>query len=283
MALKGNLLFNGDFETWGTEGWVKAPFGLPCDFNFWASGVASYRGSYGGLLEAQDAGAEGYICYDKACCFEEYEAYLAIMYLRMENGVGFAPILYGLDDKGNLIDKFYLGWIKEKQTWIKHMAILRGFGDITHFKLGAYAWALNSGDRFYIDEVKLLPLRSIRGHILAEYRKFENLDSNWVWSSGLAFMGRCRLRSIVRAKKKNGTSPTLDIKLEISLFDDIYTKYTLEHPTITSDTTDEQVIDLPEVCIIYVSYSLGGSSPLFDVYHHLRIEPIESGDSGTTM
>jgi len=273
MALKGNLLFNGDFETWGTQGWVKAPFGLPCDYNFWASGSAAYRGSYGGLLEAQDAGAEGYVVYDKACCFEESEAYLMIGYLRMEDGMGFAPILYGLDDKGNLIDKFYLGWVYEKQVWRKHVAIIRGFGDITHFKLGVYAWSLHSGDRFYFDEFKLLPLKSVKGHVLADYWEYEGMDCNWTRTAGLAFVGRCRLRSILRAKPTYGTSPSLDVSLEIGLFDNVYTKYYLAHSTITSDTTEEQVIDLPEACIITIKYNVGGTDPVFNVYHHLRIEP----------
>jgi len=274
MVLKGNLLFNGDFETWGTQGWIKAPYGLSCPFNFWASGEAHYRGNYGGLLEAQEAGAEGYVVYDKSCSFEESEAYLVIGYLQRRAGFGFAPVLYGLDDNGNYIDKFYLGWLTEKQVWRKFIAIIRGFGDITHFKIGVYACATNAGDRFYFDEFKLFPLRSVKGHVLADYWQYEGMDCNYTRTAGISFIGRCRLRSVLRAKPTYGTNPALDVKLEIGLFDNVYTKYTLQHPTITSETLDEQVIDLPEVCIITIKYELSGDTPVFDVYHHLRIEPL---------
>jgi len=274
MALKGNLLFNGDFETWGTEGWIKEPYGLPCPYSFYAAFGAAYRGDRGGRMETTESEVEGYIAYEKSCSFEEHEAYLFIGYLRMEKGWGCAPMLFGLDDKGNFIDKFYLGYICEKQVWRKCAAIIRGFGDITHFAVGVYAISAADGGIYYIDEFKLFPLRSVKGHVLADYWEYEGMDFNYTRTGTIAFIGRCQLRSILRAKPTFGTNPALDVKLEIGLFDNPYTKYTLQHPTITSETLDEQVIDLPEASIITIKYELSGTSPVFDVYHHLRIEPL---------
>jgi len=273
MALKGNLLYNGDFETGTTDGWLTAPFGKHCEFDFSADAEAKYRGNYGGLLYAPCDFADGFLAYNKTCSFEEYEAYLAIMYVKMVSGFYTTGRLYGLDDKGNLIDDFILGYNNEAGIWRKHIALLRGFGDITHFQIGLYAWCSDVGDKIYIDEAKLIPLRSVKGHEIAEYRYFNDVTANKKWYSVIGCIGRCKLRSIVRTEDVSGTDPTLDVKLEISLLDNTGTTYTLQHTTFTGASVEEKIIDLPEVSAISIEYTLGGTSPSFDIYHHLRIEP----------
>ena len=109
MGMKGNLLLNGDFERGDTEGWVTGAFGKVFDFDFSASSEAKYRGNYGGLLYAPVDFADGYLAYNKTCSFEEYEAYLMIMYVNMVSGIYTNGVLYGLDDKGNLIKDFIIG------------------------------------------------------------------------------------------------------------------------------------------------------------------------------
>jgi len=273
MALKGNLLYNGDFEAGDTQGWVNGAFGKLGECAFEASADAKYRGNYGGLLTAQSDFDESYIAYNKTCSFEEYEGYLFIMYLKMIDGVYSVPKLYGLDDKGNLIDDFYLGFNNEKNIWRKAVALLRGFEDITHFQIGLWYYAFSAGDKLYFDEAKLIPLRSIKGHELAEYRYFDNVTANKTWYSVIGCIGKCKLRSIVRTADVSGTDPTLDVKLTISLFDNTSTTYTLQHTQFTGASVEEKTIDLPEVCVIKIEYTLGGTDPSFDIYHHLRIEP----------
>jgi len=77
----------------------------------------------------------------------------------------------------------------------------------------------------------------------------------------------------VRTADVSGTDPTLDVKLTISLFDNTSTTYTLQHTQFTSAGFEEKTIDLPEISVIKVEYTLGGTDPSFDIYHHLRIEP----------
>jgi len=273
MALKGNLLYNGDFETGTTEGWVTGAFGKVFEFDFSADAEAKYRGNYGGLLYAPVDWADGYLAYNKTCSFEEYEAYLMIMYVKIVSGFYTAGKLYGLDDKGNLIEDFYLGYNAETGIWRRYIALLRGFRDITHFQIGLYAWCGSTGDKIYIDEAKLIPLRSIKGHEIAEYRYFNDVTANKTWYSVIGCVGRCKLRSIVRTSDVKGTSPTLDVELSLSLLDNTSTYYTLQHTQFTSAGFEEKTIDLPEVSIITVKYTLGGTDPSFDIYHHLRIEP----------
>ena len=117
MGKKGNLLYNGDFETGTTEGWVGGAFGKLFEFDFYASDEAKYRGSYGGLMVAQCDFADGYLAYNKTCSFEEYEAYLFIMYANSVSGYYMTGRLYGLDDKGNLIEDFMLGYNTENNKW----------------------------------------------------------------------------------------------------------------------------------------------------------------------
>ena len=273
MALKGNLLYNGDFERGGIDGWINGAFGNLAECQLYVTGEEKYRGSYGGKLYATDDFAQSTVAYDKTCCFEEYEAYLFIMYYKLQGDGMLSGRLFGLDDKGNLIQQFYLGRDDEASGWRAIKAILRGFGDITHFQVGLWCYLLNQGDVLYFDEAKLIPLRSVRGHMLADYRWFNGLTSNKTWYSGLGCIGSCRLRSIVRTANVSGTDPTLDIKLTIALFDNISTVYTLQHSQFTGEDFEEKVISLPEASIIKVEYTLGGTDPSFDVHHHLRIEP----------
>jgi len=273
MSLKGNLLFNGDFETGTTEGWVTGAFGKTFEFDFSASAEAKYRGNYGGLLYAPIDFANGFLAYNKTCSFEEYEAYLMIMYVNMVSGFYTTGRLYGLDDKGNLIEDFLLGYNTEANTWRRFIALLRGFRDITHFQVGLYAWCSAVGSKVYIDEAKLIPLRSVKGHEIAEYRYFDNVTADKRWYSVIGCIGRCKLRSIVRTADVSGTSPTLDIILKIWLLDNTGTYYTLTHTQFTGAGFEEKIIDLPEVSAISIDYTLGGTNPSFDIYHHLRIEP----------
>jgi len=273
MALKGNLLFNGDFETGTTEGWETSPYGEGCAFDFSASGEAKYRGSYGGLLTAQHLASLGYVAYNKICAFEEYEAYLFILYTKITDDFYSSGVLYGLDDKGNLIDHFYVGYNTEVGEWKKIVALLRGFGDITHFKVGLAGQIYNEGEKIYFDEAKLIPLKSIKGHELSEFRYMTNVTASKSVYSGLSCVGRCRLRSIIKTQNVSGTSPALDVYLNIMLFGDNATYYTLTHSQFTGEDFEEKVIDLPEASYIYINYGVSGTDPSFDIRHHLRIEP----------
>jgi len=284
VALKGNLLYNGDFETGTTEGWEVGPFGMLGQHTLTASEEAKLRGNYGGLLTANTDFAQTYLAYNKVCSFEEHEAYLFIAPFKMLNGFYNFGMLYGLDDKGNLLDTFWVGYNEDIGEWRKIVALLRGYSDITHFKVGMYLYSMYSGDKFYIDEVKLYPLKSVRAVELAETRNFENLVYDKTWYSGLACIGQCRLRSIVRVTDVSGTSPTLDITITIGLLKNTGTNYTVYHSQFTAEGFEERIIDLPEACWIGVSYKLGGDNPSFDIYHDLRLEPNTTvGGSGISV
>jgi len=273
MVLKGNLLFNGDFETGTTEGWECGPYELTCDYNLTASEEARYRGSYGGLLTAQEDNAAGFLAYNKVCSFEEYEAYLAIMYIKLVSGLVTTGVLYGLDDKNNLINYYRLGWNMEENIWRKYVVLLRGFRDITHFQIGLHAWGSVAGDKVYIDEAKLIPLCSIKGHEIKEYRNFNNVTSNKEWYSVIACVGKTKLRSVLQVVNVSGSSPTLDTKIECYVFDGMIKPLILEHSQFTNDGIEQVTIDLPDVSYIKISYTVGGTSPSFDIYHHIILEP----------
>jgi len=273
MALKGNLLYNGDFETGTTEGWINGAFGKLGECVLSVSEEAKLRGNYGGMLTAPGYFNESYIAYDKMCSFEEYEAFLYILPIKMVAGCYTIGYLYGLDDKGNLIDDYWLGYNNETGSWRTLKAILRGFGDITHFKVGVYYYSFEEGDKLYFDEVKLIPLRSIKGHEIADYRYFDNLTADKEWYSLIACIGKCKLRSIVRTAGVSGTDPTLDVTVDVGLLDNTKTYLSVSHTTFTGEATEEKIIDVPEVCWLRIKYTLGGTSPSFDIYHHLRIEP----------
>jgi len=274
MALKGNLLYNGDLETGDLTGWETEPFGKTQQFTATVTADAKLRGNYGLKLSSDVDLASGYIAYDKVCSFEEYEGYLFIFPFKMLEGFYNVGKIYGMDDKGNLIDDLWVGYNNEKGAWKVLKAILRGFGDITHFKIGGYFYGTYNTDIFYIDEVKLIPLRSLKGHVLTEYKFFDNVTANKLWYSLLACIGRCELESIIRVTNVSGTSPTLDTEIQIGLFDNTATYLSYTHTQFTSAGVERKKIELPEVCWIKISYTVGGTDPSFDIYHHLRLKAI---------
>ena len=79
MVLKGNLLYNGDFERGSIDGWELAPYGLTSECQFTVSQDAKLRGNYGGYIKTTQTYGDAYIAYDKICSFEEYEGFLFIL------------------------------------------------------------------------------------------------------------------------------------------------------------------------------------------------------------
>jgi len=274
MALKGNLLYNGDFEAGTTEGWETEPFGKTQEFTLSVTSDAAYRGNYGGQMYSDIMLSTGYLAYNKVVSLEEYEAYLAIMYVKKVDGICNNGVLFGLDDKGNLINDYKLGYNIETGTWRKFISLIRGFGDITHFKLGHHFCGNGGINLFYIDEAKLIPLKSIKAHQLAEYRHFTNVTTSMTWYSGLACVGKCQLESIVRTENVSGTDPSLKVVLKIMMFDNIDTYCRYAHAEFTSSVIERKTMDLPEISILRIDYTISGTDVSFDIHHHLRVTPL---------
>jgi len=273
MALKGNLLYNGDFETGTTEGWISGPYGKYCQYDLHASEWGAYRGDYGGYAIALQDSAGAYFAYDKVCSFEEYEGYLFTFYAKICSGFYLNGVLYGLDDKGNLIKDYTIGYITGTGNWRKIMALLRGYKDITHFKVGVELCGIFVGDVSVFDEVKLYPLKSIRSHILGDTITLSGLSTGRVVDVGLACFGSCVLRSVLKTYNVGGTNPTLNTRIEVFIFDGPNTKFISNHTEFTTDQFEEIKMDLPEISFIRVTYAVGGTNPSFDIEHNLRIEP----------
>jgi len=275
MALKGNFLFNGDFETGTTEGWIFGPFGRGCaNISFTASAEAKLYGQYGGLLTATADDAYAELAYNKTVSFEEYEAFLYILPCKMTDLGLYSGVLYGLDDKGNLVDSIYLVWRTDIGEWARLQTLLRGLGNITHFQVGLFYYGFYNGGKLYFDEVKLLPLKSVKGHVLRDKQTFTNLTTGIEWDSVLCCIGRCQLRSIVKTANVSGTSPTLDVTIKVYLFEPEYYYLTYSHTQFTGDDIEELVLDLPEAALIRINYDLGGTDPSFDITHMLRLIPL---------
>jgi len=274
MARKGNLLYNGDFETGTTEGWEEGPYGSDDQFLLLCLDVKPYRGNYHGYLGAEVDDARGQYAYNKICDFEEHEAYLYVIYIYKDSGAYANGLLFGLDDKNNLIDKFLLGRIEEEGVWHKCQAILRGFGDITHFKVGLNVVGYGSSGLYYFDEAKLMPLKSVKSHVLAYHKYWSAVSENKSFYVPLACIGRCKFISSVQTFFSSGTDPTLDIDITIAYFGKVANFTSLSHTQISGDGFSELTAELPEVSYIQVNYTLGGTDPSFDIIHDIRIQPL---------
>ena len=274
MVLKGNLLYNGDFETGTTEGWINGAYGKPGQLDFTVSAEAKYSGNYGGLLTATDFLQTSFLAYNEKFSFEEYEAFLYILPVKMVKGICVRGVLYGLDDKGSLIDYYRLGFNNEEGSWRVLQMLLRGFGRITHFEIGLITEGSDADSKFYFDEVKLIPLRSIKGHALEEYVFLENLTVSATKYAGIVTTGRGKLVSHVKVANVSGTSPTLDISLKIYTLRIQESAYSFEHTQFTDEGVEVKEVEVTDISIIKIDYNVGGDSPSFNVYHQIRLIPL---------
>ena len=274
MALKGNLLFNGDFETGTTEGWNLNPEGFSNDFDLLIETVEVLGGNYGGNLISSIPYAMGWICYEHLANFEEYDAYLLVFPTKIEKGTYLYQALFGYDDKEQFRGILYLGYNNTIGEWKRGQAILRGFGDITHFKVGAYLAGASDGGQIYIDEVKLIPLKRVTSQTLAENIDIANLTTSKVVYPPLACMGRCILESTVRVKYVSGTDPQLKVTVYTGLVTQELTNISFSHTPFTDIGVERKVVERSEIGWILIDYDVSGTDPSFGLYHHLRIIPI---------
>ena len=181
--------------------------------------------------------------------------------------------LYGLDDNGNFIDKYSIGFNSDAGVWKRFAGILRGFGDVTHFKVGFYASADNSGDYLYFDEFKLLPLRSINSHKLVEEWSIGSLQTNLLKVLSIGVFGECWFESMLRVTSVSGTDPTLDVNMRV-YYPPSYNIYEeFSHTTFTGPDYERLTKALPDASYVQILYVLGGTSPSFDFHHQVRIIP----------
>jgi len=274
MGMKGNLLYNGDFETGTTEGWVNGAYGKVRELTLTVTDEEKYLGNYGGKLSSLIVYPVSYVAYDKLVSFEEYEAYLYVIYQKMVLGSFCYGMLYGADDKDNLLGTYSLGYIDEKNEWKKVIALLRQFNDITHFKVGGYYQGELDGGEFYFDEAKLVPLRSIKSVILRDYQFLDDLTTDKTRYVNLAIIGRAKVYSEVKVFNVGGTDPTLDIKLTFYHFDPAGNIVEKSHTQFTAEGSEIITQEITDFQLIRVDYTVGGTDPTFDIYHLITVIPL---------
>ena len=273
MVLKGNLLYNGDFETGTTEGWNSNPYNLSHEHTFFASCPAAFKGNYGGTLFASEDDANLYLSYDKVINFEEYEAYIFSSRVKIvDNGRG-GMVLYGLDNKYNLEGVFWLCYNDIVGKWNLFTALVRGIAGVPFYKVGLWFYAPFSGNGFYIDEVNLIPVKSIKGISLMEKWTLSHVTSTQMRYTMLGGVGRFKLVSILETRNVTGTSPTLDTRIIVAQMDDIGRTREIQHSQFTGEKTERIVAEVENVGYIHYRYEVGGTDPSFDIYQHIYLFP----------
>jgi len=275
MVRKGNLLRNGNFELGTSEDWVLAPHGLGTEAcEFWVLEDGIYGSEYVGLLRVPSGNYEGYMMYDKMCDFEEHEAYLFNMSIYKSGGRFAEGVLYGYDDNGNYIDYIPFGQVTEDDNWILLSAFLRGYNNMTHFKVGFRGLTLTTIGDYYFGGCKLMPVKSIKGMYIGEYIRKDDLSSDFDYYGTCACLGRCKFYSIITVPQLSGTDVTLTIRISLYTKDWLENVIILEHPTLTEPSSDILSIEMPEIVKYRVQYIFSGTSPVADIRHDIRIVPL---------
>jgi len=275
LTRKGNLLRNGNFEFGTTEDWVLNPHGLgvgTSHFDVFEDGL--YGSQYIGYLYVDGGNNEGYVMYDKMCDFEEYEAFLFNISIYRYGGRFAEGVLYGYEDNGNYIDYIPFGQVSETDKWVLLSAFLRGYNDMTHFKIGFRGLTYDNPAGFWVGGCKLLPLKSVKGMYIGEYIRKDDLSSDFDYYGRCACLGRCKFYSIVTVPQLSGTDVELTIRISLYTQDWLENVVILEHPVLTEPSSDILSIEMPEIAKYRIQYIFSGSSPIADIRHDIRIVPL---------
>jgi len=271
MVRKGNLLYNGTFETGDTTDWVTKPHSLGNNFTIEASTEKVYKGSYSGKVTITDNGGNCFLEYDKALDFEDYEAYLMLarIYL-VDFSYGWGAI-YVLDDNENYSTYNLIGKTNELNKWKTLEAIIIGQGDCCKFKPGAIFYGVASNNYGYIDELKVMPLKSRKANTLFDSWEYTALNSDATKYLLMAVTAPAKIFSKVRVSKVSGTNPTLDISVKSHYFEDHLSYESVSHTQFTATGQELKTLETPGFCWIEIGYTLGGTDPSFDLVHTMRV------------
>jgi len=274
MALKGNLLYNGDFGTGTTEEWIKGIFGLDGCWNWGITTDRVYRGNYALHIGANYKCVETFIGYDDSFSLEEYEAYLFTGYCYQDDPRTICPVVYFLRDDGGLERVYWAGVITDAGKWVRFIALIRAVGMYSRFTVGFYFKDVFQCNHFYIDEVALMPFRRIKGIIPTQEYTLSGVNNNRTYYLGLSAFGATKVRSSFMVTNVSGESPSLTPKLEMYYSPEFVIHKDLEHSTFTSKGFEEKTLEVGDAGYIHVSLTVGGSSPSFDIRHRIALEPL---------
>jgi len=270
MARKGNLIYNGDFETGTVEGWIYPPK--------WASykkadiavdSVNQRTGSYCGKVIAGGVGVYG-IGYDLLLDFEEYPAYYFVAYGKLGNMLQIYPFIEFYDEGKKVICPLLLGFSNTNDY-------VRFAGYITNLGLGRFAriyisgYGLNAGDACYWDDISVVPVRDIRGISVEHHVGSKTYTADATDYLNLFFPRPMIIRDLMLVSNTSGTSPTLD--MSIQLYSPRAQRVIEEKafPQVTADGTYYLTFETSAFGFIGLHYKVGGTNPSFDVEHYLQI------------
>jgi len=270
MVRKGNLLYNGDFESGDVEGWTVAPkCSLYSEANIAIDNANQKSGSYCGKLTAGGASyqAKG---YDLKLDFEEYVGYLFEIWGKKDTAYGLAPMVEFYDSQGNIRNCYMLNYTTDTGYILSH-------GIFTNWGMGAYAklflgiYALNAGEIAYFDNVSVIGLKNIKDWSFNLFKDLGTITSDTTWNTCLMIPRPAIIRDKVNVTNTGGTSPTLDIEIRMNA---PYILSFIEGKSfsqITGDGLYFLTFETNSFGLIYVKHTLGGTDPTFDVSHHMEV------------
>ena len=270
MVRKGNLLYNGSFETGDTEGWTIAPVNnVVNEATIDVDNSNQKSGNYCGKLIAGGTGFYGK-GYDKLFDFEEYAAYYFEMWAKDGNTAGIYPFIEIYDDRMNIINHYYIGyWAGTTYGLIRGLITNFGLGRWGRLFLGAYGMDANT--YAYFDNVLLMPVNKLSEWSFVFYKPEEDITSDKYWYPGILIPRPAKIRSVVEIGTVSGTDPELDIELRINSPIEYKLVENTDHVTISSSGTYGISYDSQSFGIVGVKYDVSGTDPKFPVKHWLEI------------
>jgi len=233
MALKGNLCWNGDFETGTFEGWSDQFKGLPSP-NLAVMDGEGIDGSYGlWITPSQTNEYEGF-CYDMVFPFEERELYFVEVQAK-NMGASIRGQIEYLDAYKRVLGYDEFG-VALTGGWERMCALVaRRFG-ASYFRVGFVFFA--SGDYVAkLDNLSVIGLTHSRDWVWSDYHSFsisgETYDD---WYCNVAIFVKHSYSWIIDVRNITGSSPSVVLVLKQLIPRDRNVSSVFDYDIKTSDT-----------------------------------------------
>jgi len=273
MVLRGNFLYNGDFETGDLTNWELGRFGLVSDIPASITTEDKYKGNYAVKFLSSTSYVGSHLISTQDISFEEYEAFLFKCMIKNVDLGWMYPTVYFEDDNGELLSYAYFGYIIGGGGWEECAVLLRRHGLADKFAVGIFAYSTDAGQYGYADWIKVMPIKSLKSCKINTVKSYTSKTSSFNDVLHIGCVGEFKLYSKLAVEGVSGSSPTLDV--QVSGIDiDTSTEFTLIEHTQATDTMYEiKSVESVDIRYMLLRYTIGGTDPSFNFKHIISLMP----------
>jgi hypothetical protein len=273
--MKGNLIENGDFEIGTLDGWTVPGTEIgnnDGEVSIITTGV--YHGSYSCRLVAPLVTGYNYKGYNKLIKIgEEYAALFINFAIKKGTIYGVYPLMGFYEDSGKFFDYISLDYSGETE-WTLFTGVIPILEKAESVKIFMGGFATAVGQDMYFDDVVIKGIQDLRSFNPTRYKYYSAKTATFITHLHLMMPAPFKIRYRYSTTGTTGTSPTLNIEIGISEPHRLKSIQSLMVPQITENGDYFGTFVSDSGGWVYIIYTIGGTSPSFNIFEHLMFSTL---------